>query len=108
NLSFMQCCFQPWRCLWRGFVQMTMVRPCRLMTRQRSHMGFTDGRTFMRGKRAQAFACRRGPSSYQDPCAPSQPARPVRGDRDGVLEMGRERAVGRRNRPVVVVDVDVG
>src|SRR5260370_40985039 len=26
---------------------MTMVRPCRLMTRQRSHMGLTEGRTFM-------------------------------------------------------------
>jgi hypothetical protein len=26
---------------------MTMVVPCRLMTRQRSHMGLTDGRTFM-------------------------------------------------------------
>jgi len=26
---------------------MTMVRPCRLMTRQRSHMGLTDGRTFI-------------------------------------------------------------
>jgi len=26
---------------------MTIVRPCRLMTRQRSHMGLTDGRTFM-------------------------------------------------------------
>src|SRR5215207_2111072 len=25
---------------------MTMVRPCRLITRQRSHMGLTDGRTF--------------------------------------------------------------
>jgi hypothetical protein len=25
---------------------MTMVRPCRLITRQRSHMGFTEGRTF--------------------------------------------------------------
>src|SRR5688572_5784802 len=30
---------------------MTMVRPCRLITRQRSHMGFTDGRTFMDGLR---------------------------------------------------------
>jgi hypothetical protein len=28
-------------------VQMTMVRPCRLITRQRSHMGLTEGRTFM-------------------------------------------------------------
>ena len=26
---------------------MTMVRPCRLMTRQRSHMGLTEGRTFI-------------------------------------------------------------
>ena len=24
-----------------------MVRPCRLITRQRSHMGLTDGRTFI-------------------------------------------------------------
>jgi hypothetical protein len=26
---------------------MTMVVPCRLMTRHRSHMGFTDALTFM-------------------------------------------------------------
>jgi hypothetical protein len=26
---------------------MTIVRPCRLITRQRSHMGFTDGLTFI-------------------------------------------------------------
>src|ERR1700747_3061333 len=38
---------QPWLCWCRGFVQMTMVVPCRLMTRQRSHMGLTDGRTFI-------------------------------------------------------------
>src|SRR3954466_6638734 len=37
----------PCRCLCRGLVQMTMVVPCRLITRQRSHMGLTDGRTFM-------------------------------------------------------------
>ena len=27
--------------------QITMVRPCRLITRQRSHMGLTEGRTFI-------------------------------------------------------------
>src|SRR5262245_5438768 len=27
---------------------MTMVRPCRLITRQRSHMGLTEARTFIR------------------------------------------------------------
>src|SRR6266516_6809451 len=38
---------QPCLCLWRGFVQMTMVLPCRLITRQRSHMGLTEARTFI-------------------------------------------------------------
>jgi hypothetical protein len=28
---------------------MTMVVPWRLITRQRSHIGFTDGRTFISG-----------------------------------------------------------
>src|SRR5215472_19014884 len=93
---------QPCLCLWRGLLQMTMVRPCRLMTRQRSHMGLTDGRTFMRGKaRAQAFACRRGPSSYQNPPF-GQDSRAVRRDGDRVLEMGRQRTIRGRDRPVVV------
>src|SRR6185436_13103522 len=47
----------PCLCLCRGLVQMTMVRPCRLITRQRSHMGLTDGRTFIvdfpRGRRCR-------------------------------------------------------
>src|SRR3954469_1943650 len=37
----------PCLCLCRGFVQMTIVRPCRLITRQRSHMALTDARTFI-------------------------------------------------------------
>src|SRR3989442_15977489 len=38
----------PCLCLCRGlFVQMTMVLPCRLITRQRSHMGLTEARTFI-------------------------------------------------------------
>src|SRR6266480_6412501 len=40
---------QPCLCLWRGLVQMTMVVPFPLITRQRSHMGLTDGRTFILG-----------------------------------------------------------
>src|ERR1041385_7918831 len=81
----------PWRCLWRGLVQMTMVRPCRLITRQRSHMGLTDGLTFMNsflaGKGcARADASRRGPSWYQDRRLGEDP-RPRRRHGDRVLEM---------------------
>ena len=42
------------------------------------------------------------------PARPREHARAVRGDRDRVLEMGRERAVDGRDRPLVVVDVDLG
>src|SRR4029078_1486569 len=37
----------PCLCLCRGLVQMTMVVPCRFITRQRSRMRLTDGRTFI-------------------------------------------------------------
>src|ERR1043166_1045426 len=86
-------------------MQMTMVRPCRLITRQRSHMGLTDGLTFIGAKeRARASASQRGPSWYQDPASGEDP-RPGRRDGHGVLEMGRQRVVGGRDRPLVVVEV---
>ena len=40
--------FQPWRCLWLLFLeQMTITLPLRLMTLHLSHMGLTDGLTFI-------------------------------------------------------------
>src|SRR6266511_5604013 len=39
--------FYPCRCLCRGFVQMTRTRPWRRMILHRSHIFFTDGRTFI-------------------------------------------------------------
>src|SRR5438067_7085197 len=99
---------------------MTMVRPCRLITRQRSHMGLTEGLTFIwsglsenhavencaKQGRVEAEASRRGPSWYQNPCFPRQDAGPLGGHGDGVLEMGRKSGVGGRARSAVVVDVD--
>jgi hypothetical protein len=38
---------QPCRCLCRGFGQMTRTRPLRRMTLHFSHMGLTDGLTFI-------------------------------------------------------------
>src|SRR3954467_15455647 len=46
---------QPCRCLWRGFEQITRTAPWRRMILHFSHMGLTEGRTFMfpsRKKRA--------------------------------------------------------
>jgi hypothetical protein len=37
---------QPWRCLWRGSVQMTMTRPCRRITRHLLQIRLTLGLTF--------------------------------------------------------------
>src|SRR3712207_564603 len=37
---------QPWRCLWRGSVQMTMTRPWRRMTRHLLQIRLTLGLTF--------------------------------------------------------------
>ena len=41
------CLPQPWRCLCLGFSQMTMTLPLRLMILHFSHMGFTEGLTFI-------------------------------------------------------------
>src|SRR3954464_7795697 len=39
---------QPWRCLWRGFSQITMTRPWRRITLHLSQIGLTLGLTFIR------------------------------------------------------------
>jgi hypothetical protein len=41
------CLLYPCRCLCRGFEQITRIWPRRRMTLQRSHIFFTDGRTFI-------------------------------------------------------------
>src|SRR4051812_50228065 len=83
---------------------MTMVRPCRLITRQRSHMGLTEGLTFIAWEvRTRASASRRGPSWYQNPCSGGQNPGPLGRHGHGVLEMGRQRGIGGRERPIVVV-----
>lgn len=38
---------QPWRCLWRGSLQITRTTPLRFTTLQLRHMRFTDACTFM-------------------------------------------------------------
>src|SRR5205823_13654004 len=38
---------QPWRCLWRGSVQITRTTPLRRMILQLRHIFFTDAATFM-------------------------------------------------------------
>src|SRR5699024_9046229 len=45
--SVVSCGAQPWRCLCRGLLQMTMTRPWRRITLQRSQIGLTLGKTFM-------------------------------------------------------------
>jgi len=39
--------FQPWRCLWRGFLQITRTTFLRFTILQDSQSLFTDGRTFI-------------------------------------------------------------
>src|SRR5580692_1123367 len=48
---------QPWRCLWRGFSQMTMTRRWRRITLHFSHIGFTLGRTFTLSSSSSAAQC---------------------------------------------------
>jgi hypothetical protein len=38
---------QPWRCLWRGSVQITLTTPLRLTILQLRHIFLTDARTFI-------------------------------------------------------------
>jgi hypothetical protein len=46
---------QPWRCLWRGFSQITMTRPWRRITLHLSQIGLTLGLTFI--DQAFRFGC---------------------------------------------------
>src|SRR3954469_5223630 len=55
---------QPCRCLWGGLEQITRTAPWRRMRLHFSHIGLTDGRTFMgpfRGRRA-GLDRRQGPA----------------------------------------------
>ena len=42
-----RCAAQPWRCLWRGFSQITMTRPFRRITLHLSQIFLTLGLTFI-------------------------------------------------------------
>src|SRR4029079_12602618 len=103
---------QPCRCLCLGLVQMTSTLPCRLITRQRSHIGLTDALTFMRrcgeprlrhGPAATVNRTRRRPKTALNADAGGgEDAGAALRDGDGVLEVRRERIVARVDRPPVV------
>src|SRR4029078_3084790 len=107
---------QPCRCLCLGLVQMTSTLPCRLITRQRSHIGLTDALTFMR--RCGKPRLRHGPAATVNPtrgrpepalnadAGGGEDARSVVGHRDRVLEVRGERVGARIDRPAVVAGVD--
>jgi hypothetical protein len=49
---------QPWRCLWRGFLQITRKTFLRFTILQLAQSLFTDGRTFILAKSKTAAARR--------------------------------------------------
>ena len=55
---------QPWRCLWRGFSQITMTRPWRRITLHLSQIFLTLGLTFMGCFLLSAGAAGRRPDCY--------------------------------------------
>src|SRR5215213_9770781 len=98
----------PCRCLCRGFWQITSTAPCRRMILHFSHIGLTDGRTFMgpfggkSGERAQAHAAQGATTNCSSQSRRHMPVRSEAPDNlktrssDGLVPWGEHpRPVGR-------------
>src|SRR3954469_16306988 len=81
---------QPWRCLWRGSVQITRTTPLRRMTLQLRHIFLTDAATFM-----SLFLSFRSLRPEHYPC----PAQIVRRQFDGHLVAGKDADVVHAHLP---------
>src|SRR5207244_1256718 len=61
----------PWRCLWRGFLQMMRTTPSRRTILQCSHRTLTDGLTFIS---CPFEPCHRSPQAARVPSALGRPS----------------------------------
>src|SRR3954453_11884821 len=96
----------PCRCLWRGFEQITKTAPWRRMILHFSHMGLTEGRTFMvpfeKGRihpragtnhaAGATFQISKGfrPARRSGLAARGEVVGPAAGGRQGVADLGAE------------------